>query len=395
MRSASASRQESPAGAGDAGLPEAEQLRAAQAAMQQLQERIDALQAQQAAQQQQQGQQQAALPLPAPEPQPRRQLVQPQQLQYETAAQGSTLADWLFDVDRLFRQLGLAEGDAARRIAEASLHWDRQVDLWWRGREQQARTAGAPIASWAAFVAALQANFVPTGDAEAAARELLRLRMKATESMDAYMQRAALLLARADSRIDAATAARIAVEGVDSSRFPFALAAVRASMRRKPTMPFNEVRLELTEAAAHEPGLAAPSVGSSGGAHRQSASSSGRQGASQKQLRISALERQLQQLRAGDSSEDEAEGTEPVHTAPLGRQRGAGSGGHVSGKQLVCNKCGAAGHVVSECRSKKDQRTCFVCGQPGHIAMRCEQRKGGGGGSDGSGPEGAPKPKNA
>ena len=325
--------------------------------------------------------------------------MQPQQLQYEAAAQGSTLADWLFDVDRLFRQLGLAEADAARRIAEASLHWDRQVDLWWRGREQQARAAGAPIASWAAFVAALQANFVPTGDAEAAARELLRLRMKATESMDAYMQRAALLLARADSRIDVATAARIAVEGVDSSRFPFALAAVRACMRRKPTMPFNEVRLELTEAAAHEPRLAAPSVGSSDRAHRQgpsaAAAAAGARVASQKQLRISALERQLQQLRAGDSSEDEAGSTEPVHTAPLGRQRGAGGNGQASGKPVVCNKCGAAGHVVSECRSKKDQRSCFVCGQPGHIAMRCEQRKGGGGGGDGSGKEGAPQPKNA
>ena len=59
---------------------------------------------------------------------------------------------------------------------------------------------------------------------------------------------------------------------------------------------------ELTEAAAHEPRLAAPSVGSSDRAHRQgpsASSSGGRQGGSQKQVRISALERQLQQLRAG------------------------------------------------------------------------------------------------
>ena len=408
-RPTSASGQETGAATGSAagaGLSEAEQLREAQEAMQLLQERIHALQLQS----QQQGQQQAASSRQTPEAQvregaPRRQLVQPQQLHYETAAQGTTLADWLFDLDRLFRQLNIDEAAAAQRISEASLHWDRQIDIWWQGRKRQARTAGTPIDTWAVFVAALQANFVPTGDAEAAARELLRLRMKGGEAMDTYMQRAALLLARCDGRIDAATAARIAVEGVDSSRFPFSLAAVRATMRGNANMEFHQVRLDLTEAAVHEPRLAtvpASSGGSSNSSGRSSAAASGH-GASKssKQLRISALERQLEQLRAGEGSDDESGSAAALHTAPVARQQGAGRGGPSGGssgsRPLVCNKCGAAGHVVAECHSKKEQRKCFVCGLPGHIAMRCEKRKGGegpDGGGEGSGPEGGAKSKN-
>ena len=347
--------------------PFEEQLRAAQAAMQLQQDSIAALQAQL------HGQHSTA----------RRQTVQPQQLQYETAAQGSALADWLFDLDRLFRQLGWDETEASKRVAEASLHWDRQVDIWWRGREQQARSAGAPIASWAAFVAALQANFVPTGDAEAAARELLRLRMKGAESMDAYMQRAALLLARSENRIDTVTAARIALEGVDTSRFPFCLAAVRALLRRAPTMPFNELRIELTEGAAHEPRTGTAQSTSSSGHSRHGAASGG--AAAKKQLRISALERQLEQLRTSGGSDTE-EGEPAIQAAPIGRQAGAAG----KGTAVVCNKCGAAGHITAECSSKTDLRLCFVCGQPGHIAMRCKQRKG----VAESGAEGSVHPKN-
>jgi hypothetical protein len=336
---------------------------------------------------------------------PRRQLVQPQQLRYESAAQGTALADWLFDLDRLFRQLGFDESAAAQRIGEASLHWDRQIDIWWQGRKQQAAASGTPLATWAAFVAALQANFVPTGDAEAAARELLRLRMKAGEAMDAYMQRAALLLARCDGRIDATTAARIAVEGVDSARFPFALAGVRATLRKNVTLGFHEVRLELTEAAVHEPRLASAAASSSGGGSTGGSigSYSGRAptGAAKasKQLRINALERQLAQLRAGDvGSEDEEGNAALVHTAAVARGTGGSGAGAAGNRPQGCNKCGALGHVAVECRSKKELRTCFVCGQPGHIAARCDKRKegreGGARGGEGSGLEGAAKSKN-
>ena len=365
------------------------------------------------------------IPLAAPV---RMAAVQPGELTYRTAGEPSVLADWLFKVEQLLSQLGVSADAWEERLRVVSLHWDRQLDLWWQGHCQQARAAGTPVASWAAFRAALQANFVPTNDAEAAASELLRLRMRSGETMDAYMQRAALLLARSDGRLPGEAAARAALDGVDASRFPFTLSSARRLMRQAPAgspLTFHAMRAELTASAVDEPQLGArgaasaavhmsarPQGGSgSGGSTGHTGAGAARMTKQQLVQRVNALERVLHGGTGCDSETDEAEGpisAAPVSTRPSpstgggkrpsGQSRGAGSDAARGGFSGKCNKCGEPGHRATECVSSKELRSCLVCHQRGHLVAACPQVRrgagGGNGGNGGDGPEGATRSKN-
>jgi hypothetical protein len=353
--------------------------------------------------------------------------VQPGELAYHKASEGTTLADWLFKLEQLLSQLGVGSGEFDERVRIAAMHWDRQINVWWEGHAQQAAGAGAPIADWPAFVTALKANFMPTNDAEAAASELLRLRMRGGESMDAYMQRAALLLARADGRLPDVAAARSALDGVDSSRFPFAVAAARKAMRTAAfPLSFHALRAELTALAVDEPALGGRSGGlagsggrghaTSGGASGASASSSkpssmaaGRGGSSSSSMTRKQLLQRINALESGhyalddveDADEAADDGGTVVHTAPVSTKRSAGrqsaasrpasdsssSGSH---RQRRCFKCDSSDHVVRECTSKKELRSCLACKERGHLVATCPRVQRGGS----SGEEGAPRPKN-
>jgi len=376
--------------------------------------------------QHQQQQQQQQQPQRAP-PQVRMSAVQPGELLYHKASEGTALPDWLFKLEQLLSQLGVGVSEFDERVRIAAMHWDRQTNVWWSGHAQQAAKAGVPVTSWAAFVAALNANFVPTNDAETAASELLRLRMRGGESMDAYLQRAALLLARADGRLPDVAAARAALDGVDSSRFPFAVAAARKVMRTAtPPLSFHALRVELTALAVDEPSLGGRFGGAAGAGGRSSApggavtagtaggkpSSSAGRGAgggsssssmTRKQLlhRISALESGHYAYDDGEDADEAADdGGTAVHTAPVSAKRSAGrqaaasrpasdsssSGSH---RQRRCFKCGSPDHGVRECTSKKELRSCLACHEQGHLVAACPQVRRGG-----SGEEGAPRPKN-
>jgi len=384
------------------------------------------MQPQHDSQHQQQQQQQQQQPQRAP-PQVRMSAVQPGELLYHKASEGTALPDWLFKLEQLLSQLGVGVSEFDERVRIAAMHWDRQTNVWWSGHAQQAAKAGVPVTSWAAFVAALNANFVPTNDAETAASELLRLRMRGGESMDAYLQRAALLLARADGRLPDVAAARAALDGVDSSRFPFAVAAARKVMRTAtPPLSFHALRVELTALAVDEPSLGGRFGGAAGAGGRSSApggavtagtaggkpSSSAGRGAgggsssssmTRKQLlhRISALESGHYAYDDGEDADEAADdGGTAVHTAPVSAKRSAGrqaaasrpasdsssSGSH---RQRRCFKCGSPDHGVRECTSKKELRSCLACHEQGHLVAACPQVRRGG-----SGEEGAPRPKN-
>ena len=309
--------------------------------------------------------------------------VQPPELTYAGATSGSTLDDWLYKLDQLFVQTRKPESAWEERVRTAQLHWDRHMALWWTGHVQTAAAVGTPVTSWSAFVDALRKQFVPTGDAENARAELFRIQMRSGESMDAYMQRAVLIVARAGAHVDGKTAAALALQGVDRFRFPFAVKEVRRMERAAGVagLTFPQVRAALTAEAAEEPQLGAR-AGSSGGSGGSSSASSGshtsRSGsthggsggggkhpASSKQLRINALEQQLKALRE-EEYDDEAtsDGGAKLSTAPIS----AGSG-------VRCHKCGTEGHIVAECKSKKELRTCFTCKKEGHISRRCPQRR--------------------
>ena len=421
------------------------QARLAQEA-QALQFRQQLLKPQQQQPQQQQQQQPYPQPYPQPHPHPLQQqqpfsqqqqqrappqvrmsAVQPGELAYHKASEGTALADWLFKLEQLLSQLGVGSGEFGERIRIAAMHWDRQTNVWWEGHVRQAAGAGAPITDWPSFVTALKANFVPTNDAEAAASDLLRLRMRGGESMDAYLQRAALLLARADGRLPDAAAARSALDGVDSSRFPFTVAAARKAMRTAVSpLSFHALRAELTALAVDEPalggrlgGLAGSSgrggsapggvTGASASSSRQGAAAAGRGGGSSSSMTRKQLLQRINALESGhyayddeeDADEAADDGNTAVHTAPVSAKRSAGrqaaasrptsdsssSGSH---RQRRCFKCDSPDHGVRECTSKKELRSCLACHERGHLVATCPRVQRGGG----SGEEGAPRPKN-
>jgi len=324
--------------------------------------------------------------------------VQPLELTYANATAGTALDDWLYKLDQLFAQTRKPEGAWEERTRLAQLHWDRHMALWWKGQAEMAAASGTPIASWSAFVAALRKHFVPTGDAEAARTELLRLRMRGGESMDAYMQRAVLIVARAGAYVDSKTAAALALEGVDKQRFPFTVKEVRRMERAAGLsgMTFAQMRGVLTEEAADEPQLPGRNAGmgrnvaatssdssSAGGSHggssgggRHSSGAGDRRPTSNKQHRINALQQQIKSLQEASGSEGEADddGGGRVSTAPIS----TGSGSR-------CFKCGEEGHMVVECKSKKELRSCHACKQAGHLRSKCPQRSKGRSEGEGAG----------
>jgi hypothetical protein len=298
--------------------------------------------------------------------------VQPPELTYVGATAGTTLEDWLFKLEQLFVQMRLPESAWDQRMRRAQLYWDRHMALWWAGQSETMAVAGKAVVTWSAFVTMLRRQFVPTGDAQSARSELFRLKMRSGENMDAYMQRAVLIVARAGAYVDAKTAGAVALMGADKGRYPFSVKEVQRQERQagEAGMTFAQVRAALTAEAAEEPQLGRYSAaGGSGGAGVANGSAGGRPGgqaSSNKQLRINALQQQLRALQQEAGSDTESDGGGSVITAaPVA----------TSSSSLRCYKCGAEGHVVAECTSKKELRTCFVCKQTGHIAKKCSQRK--------------------
>lgn len=326
--------------------------------------------------------------------------VQPPELTYAGATAGTALEDWLFRLEQLFVQTHKSEAAWAERAQLAQLYWDRHMSLWWIGRQEAAAAAGAPIRSWLAFVAALRKQFVPAGDSQGARTELFKLRMRSGESVEAYMQRVVLLVTRAGSLMEGRTAAALALEGVDKSRFPFTCAAVARKERAAGVegMSFAQMREELTVEAAMEPQLGGRGGSSSSGgasgrpSSSSSSSSSGHSGHSSakgasgsRQVRINALQQQLRALQEDGDEEDASDDSySTAALAPDGR-------GSSSGADARCYKCGVTGHISADCKSSKELRTCFRCKQKGHVRSKCPERSGAGKQVEGAG-TGASKP---
>lgn len=348
------------------------------------------------AQQQQQQQQQFVSQqqrLPPADLPVRMAAVQPTKLTFARATAGTALDDWLFEVDQLCTQLHKPQSDGAGRIAAAGLHWDRGMQLWFDTQQQQ-----TPVHTWPEFVAALRKQFTPVGDEFAARDELFSLKMRGGESMDAYMQRAVLLVTRVGGLVDSRMAAVQALRGVDESRFPFTVAEARRKERESGVqgMTFAQMRSDLTLGAHNEPKLRGTSHSSSNSSSNSSSSGSRAGGSSNssnssKQHRIAALKQSLDALM--EESDDGEDGGANFSAAPLSTS-GAGAGA-VEGK---CYKCGKQGHVVAECNSSKELRKCYNCHETGHLANKCPAKRkakaksgnsssGGGGGSGSKGAE--------
>jgi len=360
-----------------------ESLRSAVAALEQRERQVALLEKQLQEQQQQQQQLQgssavqASVAIPHQQPQQQQPLeeestklpaVRPPELTYTGASAGTALEDWLFKLGQLFSQTRSCRSDADWQARErvAQLYWDRDMSIWWSGQQRVAAAAGAPIQSWSAFVAALRRQFVSIGDSHLARANLLALRMKANESMEAYVQRAAHVVARAGALIDDRMAAVLLLSGMDKARFPLTFAAISRKERAAVGgISFAQMRAELTLEAALEPrpsGYGGGSSTSGGGGGGNNSGNNGAKGAtSSRQHRINALRQQADAL---EQAEEEDGASNSYSTAPLS-----------STDSDRCNKCGGEGHIAPDCKSKKELRTCFHCRQPGHLKTRCPKRK--------------------
>jgi hypothetical protein len=344
----------------------------------------------------------------------REDAIRPEELTYSAAASRSgALENWLFKLEKRFEQIHLSEIEFQERIGIASRYWDLSLERWWGTYREQVHHQGQPVSSWRQFVAALRGTFAPVNDAQVAAAELLRLSMGRGESMDAYLQRADLLMARANGRLDDSAAALALLEGVEGVRFPFTVAAQRRRMRQDPKIPFAVMRGELALAALDEPkiggnvqghvstpagvGKGETRNGPPGGPRRMgggghaaslggvpsSSSSSKLATMTRGQLirHIGALQRGLSQgfAMAGEGEEDDGSIPPDRQVAPIGN----GTGDNSIGSSSTCRKCGAEGHRVKECTSKVELRSCYSCQAPGHISSNCPRRQKGGVGKEG------------
>ena len=323
--------------------------------------------------------------------------VQPTRLSYGSAAAGSGLEDWLFSVEQLLTQMRHTEanGDDRAMISTATLYWDRPMQLWFDAEQQRIDELGVdsePITYWREFKEALRRQFTPLADDFVARDELLSIRMKGGESMEAYMQRVVLLVTRAGRQIDGRMAATLTLRGVDELRFPFTVAAAKRKERESGTMgmSFAAMRSELTLGAHDEPKLNPrhnSSNSNSGSSHSGVTRSARGSNNSNRQVRIAALQQQLQDLQEGSESDEFNLITAPLTT----------SGGRAT-EDVRCRKCGKSGHVVVECKSKTELRKCFRCNEVGHLANKCSTRRSKAGSAAaaaaGSSPsaEGAPTP---
>ena len=294
--------------------------------------------------------------------------VQPPELTYAGAMAGTALEDWLFKLEQLFTQTRKPESAWMERAQAAQLHWDRHMSLWWSGRQEVAAAAGAPIQSWTAFVAALRKQFTPAGDAEAARTELFHIKMKSGETVETYLQRAVLVVARAGAKVESRTAAALTLGGMDQSRFPFTCSNVSRLERDAGDagMSFAQMREALSREATVEPKLGARGASSSG----SSGSSGGSAKPNNRQLRINALQQQLRALEEADE-EDGASADEQSESSFSAAPIATGNGT----RESRCSKCGKAGHAALDCRSKAELRNCYGCGQTGHIKSKCPKLK--------------------
>ena len=321
------------------------------------------------------------------EPAVRVSAVQPTRLSYGSASAGSGLEDWLFSVEQLLTQMRQTEANGNDRtmIATAALYWDRPMQLWFDAEQLQRvdiDSDSEPITTWKGFKEALRRQFTPLADDFVARDELLSIRMKGGESMEAYMQRVVLLVTRAGRQIDSRTAATLTLRGVDELRFPFTVSAAKRKERESGTMgmSFAAMRSELTFGAHNEPKLnlvRGNGNSSSSSSHSGSSSRDGRGGSStrsnnnNRQIRIAALQQQLQDLQEESEHEEYNLITAPLTTG--GRRTQSGSAA-TSSADIRCRKCGKSGHVVVECTSKSELRECFRCNEVGHLANKCPNR---------------------
>jgi hypothetical protein len=95
----------------------------------------------------------------------------PPVLEYKKTFAPGAVKGFLFALKKMFQVALIPESSAARRIREALLFFDSDLDDWWRETEKEAARVGQQV-TWAYFVDALNKQFVPIAEESIVATEL-------------------------------------------------------------------------------------------------------------------------------------------------------------------------------------------------------------------------------
>jgi len=271
----------------------------------------------------------------------------PPALTYEKASDARTLDEWMYQMGKYFIMAGVEEDDEASKMTAALLAIDYQLDLWWRAVDEKRAREGRAV-TWEGMKRELRRQFVSESTGERAYTELLNVRQKAGESLDAYFRRADELRRLANNTIEETTLVAILVERIHSQEWPYARNAAMRARKEGKIESLAGLRALLLEEETHGQDKMRRAL--------QPQAQPKMSGAPWKQNKTT----RAAAVAATSAPEDQEEGQ---HTAA------------VRSKSNVCFRCRGEGHFAAQCKAP-DARTCNLCGEKGHIVASCPKLPG-------------------
>lgn len=315
---------------------------------------------------------------------PKLSAVEPAELKYEQAGKKEVLDEWIFKSGKMLMQQGTVAADISVITNTVSMYWDSKMDRWWTGILERKKAEREQVQGWNGMMNELRTYFITTGDEETAVIELRSLKMKESETMEAYVQRAAAIISRISMvRSPVEISAEHVFLGVGAQRFPLLVAAITAEQRKHRAghgglgMTLNVMNNRLVELSQAEPGELQRRTQSTnlGG---QPIKPPARWQQRQQTTTPTTLTQKLNaigiNLEAASSASTAAQPEQQVTLTTEEIRQLLNAVGTSSDKKWPCGRCRKTGHTTRECRAL-DTRTCYNCGETGHIRPNCQKPK--------------------